>query len=327
MQKVHKRRKMCQTIYPSRAGITNQNLIALTSINTISGLVNICINIFLVYGLWKLDLAKKVSYKFIVCLCIGDGCVGLVTQPALSVLLMTDHVENDCTHEITTHSLQVTFCQYSVLMVLIITMDRFLHMTYLTRYKTLMTQKRARILIVSSILITIAIVLLNMIGSIYEFHFPLHTAIITINTIIFIIIFIIYLKTYSAIRTRVHDSHFKIRAQPVIRTGSTAPRKETKDTSKSKIQYHHNFGKAMVFVLLTLAICYLPYFLLITHISYLKYQNDEFVQDGDWKTVCLYWLMQLAFLNPTANAVIVIVSCKQLRRFAKNCFKTTAMPA
>lgn len=293
------------------------HLIALSSVNTISGLANISINIFLIYGLWRLNLTKKLSYKFIVCLCIGDGCVGLLTQPTISVLLMADSGGNKCIREIATHSLQIAFCQYSLLMILTITMDRFLHMTYLTRYNNFMTPKRGGMFIFINITITIVVVLLNMIASIYEFNFIMHTIIIIMNTIIFIIILIIYCKTYLAIRTRVQDSTIKRTMQTVINTGSIFLHTKPAVNSKPKIQYHKNFGKAMIFVLLTLAICYLPYFLLIIHISYSRFK----IKEGDWRIPALYWSIQLIFTNSTANAVIVISSSKQLKRFAKNCLK------
>ena len=319
--KINNIKKMCQTIYPSREGMSYENLIALSSVNTVLGLVNISINIFLIYGLWKLNLTKKISYKFIVCLCIGDGCVGLMTQPAISVLLMADNGGNKCILDIATHSLQIAFCQYSVLMILTITMDRFLHMTYLTRYKSLMTSKRGGMLISINILITITFVLLNMIASIYGFNFIMHTTIIIINTIIFIIILIIYCKTYLAIRTRVQDSTIKRTMRRVINTSSILLHTEPVINSKPKIQYHQNFAKAMIFVLLTLAICYLPYFLLIIHISYSRFKTKEDMNNGDWRIAALYWSIQLIFINSAANAVIVIFSSKQLRRFAKNCLK------
>ena len=310
----------CQTIYPSKEGIANANFIALSIMNTVSGLANISINIFLVYGLWKLDLIKNTSYKFIACLCIGDGCVGLLTQPAVSILLLSEHRGNNCIHEMATQSLQIALSQFSILMILIITVDRFLRMTYLTKYKSIMTQNRGRVLMIISILITCTIVLLNIIASIFEIHFIVHTAIIVINIILFIVIFIVYSKTYMAIRNRVHDSHLSKKTSPNV--GAVINHIDSLQNSKSKIQYHQNVGKAMIFVLMALMVCYLPYFILITHISYLRFKKKVLISNGDWRIALLYWLMQLTFVNSTANAVIVMLSSKQLKGFAKSCLKS-----
>ena len=311
----------CQTIYPPRDGIKSEHLVAISSFNTISTFINISVNIFLIYSLCKLELIRKTSYKFIFCLCIGDGCVGLLTQPTFSALLLINTIKNKCIFEIAIHSLQTAFSQFSVLMILIITMDRFLHMTYLTRYNTYMTKKRGLILIATNIIITMIIVVSNIIASIYKFHFAVHTAIITINTIIFIIIFIIYTKTYLAIRSRVHDSSFNKLTLPVLNAGSMIVNPGFKQSERSKIQHHQNFGKAMIFVLLTLGVCYLPYFSFIAHISYLRYQCNTRISNGDWRIIGLFWSMQFVYLNSTANALIVIASSRQLRQFTSNCFK------
>ena len=310
----------CQTIYPSRVGISHVNLIALSIMNTVSGLGNISINILLVYSLWKLDLIKNTSYKFIACLCIADGCVGLVTQPAVSFLLLSEDRGNNCIHEMATHSLQIALCQFSVLMILIITVDRFLRMTYLTKYKSVMTQNRGRALMIISIFTTCIFVLLNIIATIFELHFVVHTTITIINVILFVIIMMVYSKTYMAIRTRVHDSHLS--KTPPPNAGSVISRIDSLQYSKSKIQYHQNFGKAMIFVLMALMVCYLPYFVLITHLSYLRFKTRVMISNRDWRIPLLYWLMQLTFINSTANAVIVLFSSKQLRGFARSCLKT-----
>lgn len=313
---------MCQTIYPSRNGMRSQDIVALVSFNTVSGIVNLTINAFLVYALWKLDLARKTSYKFILCMCIGDGCVGLLTQPSLTALLLLRDARHKCVYEITAHSFQTTFCQFSVLMILVITLDRFLHMTFLTRYSSYMTKRRGFFLIASSIMITMIIVILNIIGSVYDHHFTIHLAVIAINTIIFIVIFVIYSKTYVTIRSRVFDSHLSRINFPAPTAASfvTRPKSEVK-SSKNVIQYHHNFGKAMVFVLVAIVICYLPYFSVLTYVSHSRFKSRVNIPHRDWKTVSLWWTMQLVYINSTINAFIVIASSKQLRKFTRNFLK------
>lgn len=313
--------KMCQTIYPPRNGIADQNIIALTSFNTASGLMNVTINLALIYGLWKLNLLRKTSYKFILCMCIGDACVGLFTQPTFSTLLLLKNAKNQCLHEIVAHSIQTAFCQFSVLMILVITMDRFIHMTYLTRYNIVMTRRRGFLLIISNLMITIMIALINMIASVYGFQFEIHMTTIAINTIIFIFIFVIYSKTYLAIRSRVQDSHLIRCNLPGSKMMTAMDGRRLNLVKPEKYQHHHYFGKAMVFVLLALGGCYLPYFIIITYTSYLRFYAQKGVPIDNWKTVCLFWSMQLVYLNSTVNSIIVIFSSKQLKTFARNRLK------
>ena len=313
--------KDCLTMYPCSSCVSHSHLKVLSTFNTMTGIINISINIFLIYGLWKLDLLKTISYKFIFYLCISDCCVGLFTQPSLTMLLLSKGQENLCPLELTAQSLQTAFCQFSVIMILIITMDRFMHMNFLTRYNIHMTKKRAGILVVVNVMTCVMIVALSITASLNNFYFTVHTATLAINASIIIVIFAVYSKTYFAIRKRVAGIRFAKTNPPEIAAGTFVVTKDPEASSKTtknarKRQKHHlHFAKGMIFVLITLAICYLPHFTVVTLISCLRHESEDYADDGGPKTLVLFWSLQLVYVNSVLNAGIVILSSRQLRRF------------
>ena len=313
---------MCQTIYPDITNITSTQTTALSSFNTISGLTNIIINLYLVYGLLKLELVKKTSYRFILFLCISDICVGVFPQPTLTALLLSKTSVNRCLLEITTQAFQAAFCQFSVIMILIITVDRYLHMNYLTRYNRYMTKNRALLLLLMNLLTCAMLVILSVTASIYHFYFTMHTVVLILNSLIFTIILAGYTKTYFSLRNRVNDIKFgkhnlpAISASAFIITSKSLATTETLQSAKRKQKHHLNFAKAMIFVLLTLAVCYLPYFTIVTIVTYFRFRQRYFVDYKNTRAILLFWSLQLVYLNSTLNGIIVIISCKVLRQFA-----------
>lgn len=313
---------MCQTIYPNITNITSAQITALSCFNTISGLANIIINLYLVYGILKLELVKKTSYKFILFLCISDICVGIFPQQTLTALLLSKTGVNRCLLEITTQAFQAAFCQFSVIMILIITVDRYLHMNYLTRYNRYMTTKRALLLLLMNLLTCVVLVILSVTASIYHFYFTMHTVVLILNSLIFTIILVGYTKTYFSLRNRVNDIQFgkynlpAMSASAFIITSKSLPTTETLQSAKRKQKHHLNFAKPMIFVLLTLAVCYLPYFTIVTLVTYVRFRQRQFVDYKNTRTILLFWSLQLVYLNSTLNGIIVIISCKVLRQLA-----------
>lgn len=160
--------------------------------------LNLILSSIVIYALRRLKKTVIISYWFVYCLNVSDffvGTFGLVTH----VIVMTHG-----RFQIWSFAFACFFVEFSFEMTFIIAIDRFVRMKYLTRYKSVLTWKRAYILalaaFISSVAVTFTLIEENAFSRIPS---------LTINTISFIVlpsICILYLCTYKAVKERVDAS-------------------------------------------------------------------------------------------------------------------------
>ncbi len=311
---------MCQTVFTNKSLLVHKQIVALTFTDFIIAFANVSVNLLLIYGLLKLRLIKTISYKFILFLCISDCCIGLIPQMLLAcVLLITG--DHSCVLKIITQSFQVACCQFSVIMILIITMDRFLHMNYLTKYNVYMTKNRAFSILAINIIICMLTVIANVLASIYNCYFIVHTTILGLNATVILFICGIYAKTYWSIRNRVKGIRLDSEMSSILRhsllTSNRALAIIPSKFIQRRQQYHLNFAKAMILVLLTLGLCYTPYLTVVCMVTYAEFEGDKTFKVGDVQILILYWSVLLMYINSFFNGIILVFSNKRIRRFIK----------
>ena len=296
----------CETVYPDQESLSIGHKISFVMANTTVGIFNILANMFLIYALSKLRQLSKVSYKLILCLSMSDFCVGLILQPLVTAVMFVDSKELSCHCKLAAQSFSFMFCQFSGVMIMIITLDRYLHMKYLNKYSLHMTHRVAYLLIAGNVLSSICIMLSSIFASRYDRFFPFQSGLIVLDSIVILTIFILYTSTYVSVKNRVQD----------LQTLNINVNKcQTGKRRKMNTKGSHNLtlAKTMVFILISLVICYLPYFIVGVIRPYKKYIRGE--NPGEPIDVLLLWSYICVYMNSFLNVLVFVWGNKSLQTF------------
>ena len=119
-------------------------------------------NLLLIYALRKKKQLSSFSNLFMAIMCCSDSCFNAVTQP----LLIAYHVDGinrreNCLIQFLASLTAYFFCYFTYLMLVTITLDRYLHVTKLNNYNKYMSQTRALILITINIVLSACISFAN----------------------------------------------------------------------------------------------------------------------------------------------------------------------
>eukprot|EP00112_Aurelia_sp_Birch-Aquarium-sp1_P018396 Seg4381.1 transcript_id=Seg4381.1/GoldUCD/mRNA.D3Y31 product="hypothetical protein" protein_id=Seg4381.1/GoldUCD/D3Y31 len=292
-----------ETIYPYDSKLKAGHIAALITLNTIASLFNIIINSFLSYAIIKLKLHRKISYRFILCLNISDLCVGAIVQPLLSARLAITDPKILPVLKIVLQFTGIVFCEISGVMTNVISLDRYLHMRHLQYYNAHMTPKKATILIifsaVASILIGIALTVTTFNGTVIY----VNTTVLSGNVLILFAIVVFYIRAYMSIKQRI----------------STNQVRAARSNRKSSIQRPDlEFAKGMMFILVALFVCYVPYLVMGLLISLTRYFKNSAVSLG--LELGFYWALLFLYFISSYNAFILMIFDRKLRAFTRGYF-------
>ena len=145
---------------------------------------------------------RIVKFFFICCLSISDVMVGVVSLILHSLWLNRKSKIYTTAVVSAVDTLFRYFVSLSGSIILIIAIDRCIHMKYLTRYNEMMTHFRARVLLLANILFEMLLIippLLSPEDASFWYYFGLNI----FHTASTLMIYAIYVKTYFAIRHQV----------------------------------------------------------------------------------------------------------------------------
>ena len=263
------------------------------------------VNSVLIHALRKLKKLKSYSYLFIFYMSISDICIG-VSQLALQFTII---LKQPSTIDSLTIICQFTIyflCQMSGGMIFIISVDRFVHMKYLTKYSAVMTSRTFGILVAGNILVNLCVSVSLVIASIYKFYFYytfvaafLYSALITVLCILYIRTYIYVKNGVAAIKTRTNKAE---QSMHEIRNAE------------------REFARCVIYIIVSMIVCYLPSVILGAVQSLLALQdalNENF-------RYAVLWSYIFAYFNSAMNGILVIASTTQIKNYVLNllCRKT-----
>ncbi len=208
------------------------------------GISNILINSFLIYALRKLKKFKTISFKFIILLSISDLCDGITTVAGIIVLHAVSSSYKERMTLIIGYTFKYFFAPFSLIMIFIIAIDRYIHLRYFSGYNTIMTNRRAIIIVVVAVLCVASQCALLMCGRLLGFY-PIAQLYLNITVAVcFIMVFVLYTKSY--IRIKQETEHMN------LETGMPTNYSRRRAASKEVF-------KSVFFVITAMLICYVPY--------------------------------------------------------------------
>ncbi|XP_065065710.1 alpha-1A adrenergic receptor-like [Rhopilema esculentum] len=139
----------CLSLVPNNPG--NPYTTIAGAIMIILAFFNILSNSLLIFALHKSKQLRTFSNKFILTMTVSDLCFGIFAQPVLGAFWISSR-QRKCL-ELKSVEFVVTFLVcISVLMILLISLDRYLHITKPTRYQAMMNTNRMILLVVSCLI-------------------------------------------------------------------------------------------------------------------------------------------------------------------------------
>ena len=259
--------------------------------NIIMGVPGIFLNSLLSFLLWKFKKLNTISFRFIFIQSVSDVVVGITLVSSRTVFFSINDVDFD---KIKSFSDIVcdTLCMFSGNTVLLVAIDRFLHMKLLNRYSGIMTKNRAIMLMLVNAAFCFALLIVEIIGYFDGFY---QIFVIVSNFIaIFLVATIsgIYCHTFKSVEKRTRESS---KARSTVFQSGRNPTKQ--------------FQKVIILILTAFVLCSAPIviFALVQFIFEKRKMHNEVI------TVCFFVSRLLVCLNSTLNASIFLTVNKELR--------------
>ena len=282
-------------------------------------LMDILCNAFLLYAIWKLKKLNTISFRFVFCLSISDtlfGIFGVIRE----AIIATKKTPSETDAVLTPAS--YFFLDFSSGMILIIAIDRFIHMRYLIRYPTLMTNYKAIGLVIANVVFTTHILVIFFILPDYHIEFVdnnLHAyrvyCVILGFLYVFVMffIFVMYFWTYYTLRKQVYNR---------VSFSTTTDKKGKKRDSRSHRNPSAEFAKGMMLILLCLFLLVVPNVILIPCARLIEIYGDTRTKQKALLIMAKVegYTHTTIILNSSLNAIILIAFSSDLKAFTKRFF-------
>ena len=267
---------------------------ALASLNTFLSITATLGNVLILIALNKVTSICPPTKLLFRCLAVTDLCVGLITQPLLTVTLLTSFNYDEYVEDIQVISSMV-LCGISLLTSTAISVDRLLALSLGLRYRYVVTLRRVRALIISFWFLIGASVGCLLILEIYFFVYAV------VMLISLLISAISYAKIYFRLR------HQLLHVQGHVHQRQQLPPNGVVPTALNVARYKKTVS-AITWVQLGLFACYSPFCatLVLPHLF-------EFLDAN-----VSYFFVCLLFLNSSLNPILYCWKIREVKQAVKD---------
>ena len=276
--------------------------IAACVLNAFLSYTAVMLNCLTIYALTKLSSLPKTLKTLLVSLAVSDLGVGVMVLPSRIVsfiMIMGQKTENNPAYNITVKFFSFTFNLFgfaSFFGVTLLSLDRFLAIYLHLRYQELVTHKRVYAAVISKWAFSAVLSFMRLWISEQILY------------IIFVVIYILFLLTMTALNYKIYEvvRHHAKQIQATLQV--TTPHNSGAEMRNAAAASRRKFGIGALLIYLAFLICYLPNVLsLIIHLSSLT------------STVVLdLYSLTLLFLNSTLNPLIYCWKLRQIRQAVVN---------
>ena len=268
---------------------------AFASLNTFLSITATLGNVLILIALNKVTSICPPTKLLFRCLAVTDLCVGLITQPLLTVTLLTSFNYDEYVEDIQVISSMV-LCGISLLTSTAISVDRLLALSLGLRYRYVVTLRRVRALIISFWFLIGASVGCLLILEIYYFVYAV------VMLISLLISAISYAKIYFRLR------HQLLHVQGHVHQRQQLPPNGVVPTALNVARYKKTVS-FIAWIQLGLFACYSP--LCITLVS--DHFEEEFLDDN-----IIYFFLCLLFLNSSLNPILYCWKIREVKQAVKD---------
>ena len=267
---------------------------ALASLNTFLSITATLGNVLILIALHKVTSICPSTKLLFRCLAVTDLCVGLITQPLFTVMLLASSNVYEYVKDIQMIS-SIVLCGVSLLTSTAISVDRLLALSLGLRYRYVVTLRRVRALIISFWFLSAASIGCLFISEIYFFVYAV------VMLISLLISAISYAKIYFRLR------HLLLHVQGHVHQRQQLPPNGVVPTALNVARYKKTVS-AITWVQLGLFACYSPFCatLVLPHLF-------EFLDAN-----VSYFFVCLLFLNSSLNPILYCWKIREVKQAVKD---------
>ena len=286
-------------------GMSNAELVPFLTCHILVAISNIILNSSLLAAIKKLKKGGSTSYMFIKVLCTSDITVGIFQFVYIFLRCGISQYDSETLvrMELVVQTIFYFGAPFSGGMILIISADRYIHMKYLTKYNQIMTYSRAWILIAANLVLQLSTSISLMFASMRSYFEVLQPAIVCGYILMISTSIILYCGAYKSIKTRTRNSCVSVEAIP----GSPSTTTERRARSLE-------FSRAMMYILMSLGACYMPFLVLTSTRSLMLWLGKPVPHRMMY---ALLWTYNINFSLSTLNVIIFIALNREFKAHAK----------
>ena len=297
---------------------------------------NILLNWLLIYVLKQRKKLKVTSYWLIFCLSSSDVLFGISSAVNQSVILATKKACWESDVCLATDGCEFFFSNFSATSLLIIAIDRFIHMKYPLRYQAIMTKRRAILLFCFNAIFTFHIVVTIILLPKYQRQFLLkhllsyriyRAALSVLYVLIVLSVCGLYMVTYFTVMKRVYN----VTAAPSMIMKEATPSRENdccvlqSSIYRQRRRPNQDFKVCIVLIIILVLILEVPSLCVAAYIRFAMLFNSRFSY-SDEVLFAIYWTYLLIQLNSTLNAAVLLVFSRELRQYTRKLFRCSKPP-
>ena len=290
------------TIYFYDNLLPKKQNIALLTVYIVVVVFSIVVNSVLAKAIVKLNTRNLNSFLFIFILSISDLCTDITLALYIPAFNAVGDGSNASEYlHLSGQFLVLTGLQFSAIMAMIISVDRYIQMKYLNNYNTIMTKRRAYIMIFLNIITSLIIAILYTLASLYGFFSTIRVLHLCICFGMLFLVILSYTRAFTLLRKRVTSFRFS--------NNRVSP--GTNNIKRADLQ----FAKSVFLILLSLTLFYVPHF--VCSIIILVYESKE---DEKTKTIptilasVYFWSTSLIYMFSLVNALWLLLFNRKLRK-------------
>ena len=290
---------------------------------------NISLNSLLIHALRKRKKLNIISYWLIFCLSISDvfiGIFGLIDE-SLPFIFSSSCEDNDFC--IVTKAVRSFFANFSSTFVLVVAIDRFIHMKYPLQYATIMTKRWAAVLVCLNAVFTVHTTVTTRFLPHYQSNFIsknnqsylIYRVVLSLVYIMTVVsVFILYVITYCLLRKR-FNAVTNIETMGTSDSSTVAKNKSTLSSvyNNGRRSPDQEFALSILCVVLLLFLFEAPGLCMAAFTNVSKLIHHDYANTSE-TLLAGSWTYLIFQLNSSLNAVTILFLSRELRAFTRQFF-------
>ncbi len=278
----------------------------LTSWGVVSAILSplvILFNVLLIMAMKKTGDTKSITANYIIIMSVSDIGIGLIVMPMIFAMVTSESARTSCSFQSATQFFAFAVGYTSFLLLIAIAVDRYIRMTLLTKYESVMNTFRMKCTVVGIVIVSFSFALLTV----FYLSFPMHMAAVSMNVTFISVIYIVYTSMLCRLDKQAIPStppsslKEKSRGRSLIRKRRSRRKRDIAVTKTVKI------------LLGTIFIMYMPYNIISSIWTYYKFYKKE--NPGLFLNVSVFWTYIVLFLNSVANVFVYAHGNGKIRKY------------
>ncbi len=254
--------------------------------------ITVTFNALLIAVMFKIGDTKSITSNLVIVMSISDIGIGSIVLPLIFAMVTFEGLRQNCAFQSATQFAAFSFGYMSFFMLIAIAVDRYIRMSLLTKYDSVMNKFRMKCLIIAIICVSLFMAIIAM----FFMSFPLHMATIAANIIVIGAVYIIY----TALLYRLDKQSAKHNESP----GSCERKVRKSFARKRRSRRKRDIAvvRTVKILLGTIFVMYMPYNVLTSIWTYYKLYKRE--DPGVKRDVAVFWSYICLFMNSIANVLV-----------------------